>query len=107
MPTKPRSPPPQLFDDPDSSGSAFRKCFYVLQKICSSRTILPATYEVSGELSFSTTQVMAFGGFCDVYKGSLGVFDVCIKRLRISTTGDRIKVKQVYYPCDLRLHRHT
>jgi len=106
MPTKSPSPPPQIHDGLDSTGSPFKKCFRVLQKICSSRMILPTTYEVSGVLSFSATEVMAYGGFCDVYKGSLGVSDVCIKRLRISLTGDRTKVKQVLHPCSLRLHRH-
>ncbi|KAF9647907.1 kinase-like protein, partial [Thelephora ganbajun] len=65
-----------------------------LQKICSSRMILPSMYEVSGELSFDTMQIVAYGGFCDVYKGSLGGEGVCIKWLRITTTGDQAMVKQ-------------
>ena len=60
--------------------------------------ILPSTYEVSGELSCTATQPIAFGGFCDVYKGRLGLERVCIKRLRISVTGNRMLVKQVSHP---------
>jgi len=108
MPTESRSPPPpQILDGLDPTCSPFRKCLYELQKTCSSRTILPATYEVSGALTLSTTEVAAYGGFCDVYKGSLDGSDVCIKRLRISATGDRALVKQVPHHCSLRLHRHA
>lgn len=39
----------------------------------------------------------AFGGFCDVYEGTLAsTVRVCIKRLRISIKGDREKVKEVF-----------
>jgi hypothetical protein len=36
----------------------------------------------------------AFGGFCDAYEGTLDA-KVCIKRLRISDTGDLERVKEV------------
>jgi len=65
--------------------------------------ILPATYEVSGALSSVTVEAAAFGGFIDVFKGSLGVADVSIKRLRISTTGDGVVVKKVLHPHNIRL----
>ena len=96
--TTSRSLPPQIIDGLDSVTSSFRKCLHVLQKICSSRVVLPPTYEVSGELSSTATQPVAFGGFCDAYKGTLGGADVCIKKLRISTTGDQVAVKQVSHP---------
>jgi len=50
---------------------------------------------VSGELSLSTMEVVAYGGFCDAYRGTLGGAGVCIKRLRISTTGDQAMVRKV------------
>ena len=90
---------PQILNDLDGMGLPTRKCLYVLRKICSSRMILPSVYEVSGKLLFTTGQPLAFGGFCDVYKGTLGGADVCIKRLRISTMGGRVAVKQVTYRC--------
>jgi len=86
---------PQILNDLDGMGLPTRKCLHVLRKVCSSGMILPSTYEVSGELSFTTVQPLAFGGFCDVYKGTLGGADVCIKRLRISTRGDQMAVRQV------------
>ena len=89
------SPLPQIVDGLDHTSSSFRKGLHTLRKICSSRTILPPTYELSEKLSFQTTQIVAFGGFCDVYKGSLAGADVCVKRLRISTTGGQEAVKKV------------
>ena len=64
--------------------------------------ILPSTYEVYSELSYSITTPIAFGGFGDVYKGYLGHENVCIKRLRIAAGGDRTLVKQVSHPHNLR-----
>ena len=65
--------------------------------------ILPSTYQVSGNIPFSSTQAVAFGGFCDAYSGTLGPENVCIKRLRISDTGDQGLVKRVFHPHSLRL----
>ena len=64
--------------------------------------ILPSTYEVSGELLCAATKPIAFGGFGDVYKGYLGLESVCIKRLRISVTGDLALVKRVLHPQNLQ-----
>ncbi|KAF9643100.1 kinase-like protein, partial [Thelephora ganbajun] len=84
-----------VLDSLDSTGLPFRKGLHVLQEICSSRMIFPSTYEVSDKFSLDTVQIVAHGGFCDVYKGSLGREGVCIKRLRITTTGDQAMVKQI------------
>ena len=97
--TTSRSSLSQILDNLNPLDPPSRKCPQVLQKLCSSRAIPPLGYEVSGELSITTTQPVAFGGFCDVYKGTLGGADVCIKRLRISTMGGRVAVKQVTYRC--------
>ena len=86
---------PQILDGLDCTGSPFRECLRLLQKICSFRTVLPAAYEVSEKLSVAATPPVAFGGFCDVYKGTLSGESVGIKRLRISTTGDQVAVKRV------------
>ena len=59
---------------------------------------LPPTYEVPGEITLATSQAIAFGGFCDVYQGTVGSENVCIKRLRINATGDQALVKQVSNP---------
>ena len=86
---------PQILDNLDNRGSPFRKCLHLLQKICGSRAVLPSTYEVSGELLVTTTLPIAYGGFYDVYKGTLSGENVCIKRLRISAAGDLAAVKRV------------
>ena len=86
--TTSRSLPPQILDGLDSVASPYRKGLYALQKICSSRAILPPTYEVSGELSLTSEIPIGFGGFCDAHKGFLDGADVHIKRLRLSTVGD-------------------
>ena len=74
----------------------------MLREICSSRMILPSTYEVSGELSRNTNKPIAYGGFSNVYKGYNGHENVCIKRLRRDVAGDQTLVKQVSYPHNLR-----
>ena len=94
-PTTSRSSLSQVLDSLNPQGSPFRKCLHVLQKLCTSGAILPLTYEVSGELSITITGPVAFGGFCDAYKGTLGGADVCIKRLRIFTRGDQMAYKRV------------
>jgi len=69
--------------------------------------VLPPTYEVSGELSLSTMEVVAYGGFCDVYRGTLGGASVCIKRLRISITGDQEMIRKVLHFEHRRLDPHA
>ena len=85
----------QIFYGLDYADSSSGKCLRLLQKICSSWTVLPPTYEVSDELSVPATLPFAFGGFCDIFKGTLAGESVCVKRLRISTMGDQAAVKQV------------
>ncbi|KAF9789156.1 kinase-like domain-containing protein, partial [Thelephora terrestris] len=72
------------------------KCLHVLKKICSSKRILPSAYEVSGKLSCDTAHPVAYGGFCDAYRGTLDLETVCIKRLRISSTGDQLLVERSF-----------
>lgn len=69
--------------------------------------ILPPMYEVTGTLSFNNKEAVAYSGFCDIYKGSLSITDVCIKRLRISTMSNRTKVKQVSRLHNLQLDYHA
>lgn len=78
----------------------------MLRKICGSRKVLPTTYEVSREVSSIRQLPDASGGFGDVYEGSLSA-KVCIKRLRISSTGDQEKVKEVSHSRNLLLNNHV
>ncbi|KAF9789158.1 kinase-like domain-containing protein [Thelephora terrestris] len=80
--------------NPAEQPQAFGRCLRTLRKICGSNKILPLTYEISGKLSFNSDYAVAFGGFCDAYTGSLGPDKVCIKRLRVSSTGDQELVKK-------------
>ena len=57
--------------------------------------VLPPTYEASEELSVPATQPVTFGGFSDIFKGTLSGGSVCVKRLRIATTGDLVAIKRV------------
>ena len=86
---------PQILDSPYCTGGSSRRCLRLLRKICSSWMVLPPTYVLSGKLSVPATQPVAFGGFSDIFKGTLSGESVCVKRLRISTTGDLVAVKQV------------
>ncbi|KAF9789176.1 kinase-like domain-containing protein [Thelephora terrestris] len=83
-----------MLDGLDPAGQPFRKCLHILQKLCASKMMLPSSYEVSGKLSFNSTDAIAYGGFCDVYDGSLDLERVCVKRLRVSAAGDRALTKR-------------
>ena len=106
-PTKSCSLPQQVLDNLDRTGSSFREGLHLLREICSSREILPATYEVTGELSLGAMK-LRFGRFRNIYKGSLGKVDVCIKRFPKHLDGDRLRVSgQVFHPHDLWPDRHA
>lgn len=99
MPTISRSSRLQILDGLDRAGSPFREGLHVLQEICGSRAVLPATYDMPDKLSLNTNWV-ASDGSSAIYKGSLGGADVRIKRLRTYTT-------QVPHFRDIWLDIHT
>ena len=76
-PTKSYSSSPQILDGLDRTGPQFKEGLHALRKLCGSRAILPATCLVSGKLSISTTRIDKCG---EIYKGSLGDTNVCIRR---------------------------
>jgi len=90
----------------DRTGGSSRKCLHVLRKICGSRKVLPTAYELSRDVLPIRQSPDAFGGFCDAYEGTLSV-RVCIKRLKISVTGDLGKVKKVPRSCNPLSDRHS
>jgi len=90
---------PQILIRLDRTGGSSRKCLQVLRKICGFRKVLPTTYELSRDVLPLRQSPDAFGGFSDAYEGTLSV-RVCIKRLKVSETGDLEKVKKVPYSCD-------
>lgn len=82
------SSPPQTLECLNQMGSPFRDCLHILRAVCSSRMVLPPTYEVSGTLSFGALVPAACGEFSNVYRGTLHMADVCIVRLRESLATD-------------------
>ena len=97
-------PPLQALDDLDSTGNSFRKCLHELQAICHLKKKLPTTFELAG-VRLVPNKDRAYGGFSDTFEGTLGR-DVCIKQLRISSSGDREKVQKVLHLLNLRLDGH-
>ena len=90
----------------DRTGGSSRKCLQVLWKICGLWKVLPTTYKLSRNVSPIGELASAFDGFCDAYEGTLNT-KVCIKKLRISVTGDWEKVKEVpVYSRNLLSHCH-
>jgi hypothetical protein len=86
---------PQALERLDCTGQPFRKCFQVLQKICGFRATLPASYQVSEAILLTSEVPVAFGGFCDAYRGTLGTgTGICIKRIRICAIDDKERLKQ-------------
>lgn len=79
----------------DRTGQPFRKCLQVLQKICGLRATLPLSYQVSGALSSVSELPVAFGGFCDVFKGKVDSgADVCVKKIRVCATDNIGEIRQ-------------
>ena len=64
----------------------------MLQKICSTRRVIPATFDVSGALL--PPEEVGPREFSDRYKGSLSA-EVCIKNLRIYSHGNQDATKEV------------
>ena len=95
MPYKPCSSSLQILDGLDRTGSQFREGLYVLRELCGSRAIVPATYLVSGKLSFSTTIITMSGESGEIHKGSIGGVDFCIKKLGTTARNWPAKIRQV------------
>lgn len=80
------------------TGGSPRKCLHILRKISSAQGVLPSTYEISGTLSPFPGSPVAHGGFGEVQQGSLSTTrreDVCIKKLRLYSSGDQEKFIEV------------
>ena len=98
--------PSQVLDGLDRTGSIFREVLHVLQELCISQAVLPATYEVTDEISFK--KPFTYGGLDHPYKGSLGGADVGVKRVPKFRDDDRwVDVMQVPHPRYLYLDRHA
>ena len=85
----------QVLERLDHTDGSFRERFSVFQEICGSRATLPASYELSDILSYESEQPIASGGFGDIFKGKAVAGDICVKRIRICSTGNVDQLKRV------------
>ena len=106
MPSKSCSSSLQILDGLDRTGSQFREGLHLLRELCGSWAVLPATYLVSGKLSFST-MVRTINGYKEIYTGSLGDADVCIKKLPLTFWNVPAQIQRVSRPHSLWLDRHA
>lgn len=82
----------KVLDSLDPFCPASRKCLRELRSICSTHVILPTSYSVSPDLLNIEPWPFAYGGFGDVFDGTLDGSPVCVKRLRVSSRGTPPKV---------------
>lgn len=81
----------------DRTGQLFRMYLLALQKICNVWGVLPASYLIPGAISSIAEQPVAFGGFCDVFRGKVTGTYVCIKRIRICSNSNVDELRQAGY----------
>lgn len=74
----------QVVDVAPITDDVSRRCLHKLQTICSRHATLPSSYTIPGNLSRIGSDPVAFGGFSDVWGGTLDDRNVCIKYLRVS-----------------------
>ena len=79
--------PPQVLDDLDPAGIAFRQVLQKLQGICTSRMYLPSSHLLPVNLLNINATHLASGGSSDIFQGTYRGREVCVKRLRVSSTG--------------------
>lgn len=81
-----------MLDSLGPTDAASRRALQKLQEICTSRVQMPSSYVLpAGKFTTDKTNI-ASGGFSDVFRGFYNDREVCIKRLRVSSTGSSEKV---------------
>ena len=95
-------PPSQVIGKLDISSSASRKCLRELRTICRAEKILPSSYILPPDLLKIELNPFAKGGFGDVYKATYNGSTVCVKRLGVRTSQEKLEADEVSY----RRHRH-
>lgn len=69
----------------DPSGDASRKCLRELRSICGSRMMFPASYIIQSQDLQINARPFDYGGSGDVFKGTFGGSEICVKRIRVYT----------------------
>lgn len=79
----------------DPKTAAFRQILRKLQSICTSRKRIPTSHVLPlSRLNINKNHI-ASGGFSDVFQGTYDDLGVCVKRLRVSSTGSPGNVAMV------------
>ena len=84
---------PQALSTIPTTDDVFRQCLRKLRAICGCHTTLPSSHVVSGDLVKIGSHPIAFGGFADVWEGTLGGRKVCVKVLRVTLNEDQSLTK--------------
>jgi len=84
---------PQTLGTIPASDDVFRQCLRKLRAICGYHTTLPSSHLVTGDLKRVGDGAIAFGGYADVWQGTHGDKDVCIKVLRVTLNDDESVTK--------------
>ena len=87
----------QALDRLDPFSPASRKCLRELRTICSTRVILPPSYALPAQPLQINSLPFASGGSGDVHKGTLGRFNVGVKRIRVYTNDVLQTAAKVYF----------
>ena len=80
---------PQVLSTIPTTDDVFRQCLRKLRAICGCHTTLPSSHVVSDDLvTKHGGHPIAYGGFADVWEGTLSGRKVCVKVLRVSLNDD-------------------
>jgi hypothetical protein len=83
-----------------------RKYTAALRKLCGNRGILPTSHTITDGLNKVGELPIAGGGFAEVWEGRHRGRKVAIKALKVYSSSDHAKVKNVRLPCII-LHPQT
>lgn len=87
----------QVLDDLDHSSPTFRKCLRELRSVCGTRGVLPTSYALSSRPLDIEPEPFAWGGYGDVYLGSLDGSKVCMKRVQMHNMSASQRANEVCY----------
>ena len=80
-----------------SDNPLHRKFFHVLRLVCGIRGILPTLVLLSIDSLRASGRPFATGGYCDVWKGTLGDKEIAIKALRVYNEDGTSIIRKVPY----------
>ena len=81
-----------MLDTLEPTSATFRRTLRKLQELCTSQIRVPSSHLLKVELLNINKERIASGGFSDVFRGTYDGGEVCVKKLRVSSTGNSQKV---------------